>query len=54
MKVSYIIITESSESSRGSSATFLFKDQAKPKSTSKLISLSYRTAYIYKADKAQT
>ena len=51
MKVSYMLITESLRSSRSPSATFLSKDQAKLKSMSKLVSLSYRATYIYKADK---
>ena len=53
MRASYVFITESLRSSRGPSAMFLLKDQAKSKSIFKLISLSYRTACIYKADKIQ-
>ena len=49
-----MLITESLRSSKGPSATFLPKDQTKFKSTFKLIFLSYRATYIYKADKVQT
>ena len=54
MKVSYVSIIESLRSSRGPSATFLSKDQAKPESTFKLILSSYKTAYMYKAGEVQT
>ena len=54
MKVNYVPITGSLRSSKGPSVIFLFKDQAKFKSTFKLVLLSYRTAHICKADKAQT
>ena len=53
MRVSYMSITESLRSSRDPSAIFLLKGQIKLKSTFKLVSLSYRTAYICKADKIQ-
>ena len=53
MKASYVPIIGPLRSSKGSSATFLSKDQVKLKSTFKLILLSYRTAYMYKAGKIQ-
>ena len=46
-----MLIIESLRSSRGSSATFLSKDQIKLKSIFKLILLSYKATYIYKVDK---
>ena len=54
MKASYVFIIRPLRSSKGSSATFLLKGQIKPESMFKLVSLNYRTAYIYKADKIQT
>ena len=48
-----MFITESLGSTRGLSATFLSKDQAKLKSILKLISLSYRATYTYKVNKIQ-
>ena len=53
MKANYMLIIEFLRSSRGSSITFLLKDQIKLKSTFKLILLNYRATYIYKADKIQ-
>ena len=53
MKVSYMSIIESSESSKGPSAMFLLQGQIKLKSMFKLVSLSYRTAYIHKLDKIE-
>ena len=53
MEASHMSITESVRSSRGPSATFLPKDQAKPKSTPKLVPLSYGAARTYEAGEAQ-